>query len=408
MDWSDTLGDCFPDATMHEAWKPVTLKQLLTDTAGVLANFPIEVRRQTPKPGPERTAARRAAVLDVIAQKPIHTPGEKYAYSNVGYTIVGAMAEQVTGLNWEELVNREVFEPLALAGAGFGPPKSSVELLEQPRGHRTLFGGKAAVDDQADNTPIMGPAATVHMTLEDLCTFGNAHLRGQLGEGADGSLLSTETWQQLHLPALKRYACGWVKKEPTYDVPYVTYWHNGSNTMWYALVVFMMWYALVVFIPEKNMVVAVGSNDGDWKQAEASAWKIVNASAIHFQAEGDLESRKSLPTEAFPKKSPFAAVRWQEAQPEVQVEGQWYKLLSLNDVPATEIVTFSKETYESKWQKRFEEDLIELLTRMGHSVDDSVKLKVQSSESAEARTLENVPMTRANRNAIKERSMARE
>src|SRR5690606_7475590 len=98
-----------------------------------------------------------------------HPPGEKHAYSNVGYTIAGAMAEKVTGVSWEDLVRREVFEPLRLAGSGFGPPASSDETLEQPRGHRpVLLRWKVAVDDKADNTPIMGPAGTVHMTLTDL------------------------------------------------------------------------------------------------------------------------------------------------------------------------------------------------------------------------------------------------
>ncbi len=34
MQWSDSLGECFPDSSMHEDWKPVTLKQLLTHTSG--------------------------------------------------------------------------------------------------------------------------------------------------------------------------------------------------------------------------------------------------------------------------------------------------------------------------------------------------------------------------------------
>ena len=55
-----------------------------------------------------------------------------------------------------------------------------------------------------------------------------------------------------------------ARKSPTR-----VYWHNGSNTMWYAL---------VVFIPEKNMVVAVTSNDGDIEKAEAAAWEIVKTS----------------------------------------------------------------------------------------------------------------------------------
>jgi hypothetical protein len=85
-----------------------------------------------------------------------------------------------------------------------------------------------------------------------------------------------------------------VVKQPTNEIPYTVYWHNGSNTMWYAL---------VVFIPGKNMVVAVTSNDGDIKQAESAAWRIVNACANQFNVEGDAARRKSLPpSEAFPKK----------------------------------------------------------------------------------------------------------
>lgn len=263
MDWSDTVGDVLPEAAIHEDWKRVPLWRLLTDTAGAPRNFAEEVRRNRPPLGPESTRARREAVLDVIADEPAYPPGEKYAYSNVGHAIAAAMAEKVTGANWEDLVEREVFEPLELASAGFGPPQSSDETLEQPRGHRVRRGKRVPVDDDADNTSIMGPAGMVHMSLQDLCMYATEHLRGELGEGR---LLSAETYKLLHKPELNRYAYGWIKKEPTAELPHTSYWHNGSNTMWYAL---------VVFIPEKNMVIAVTSNDGDIENAEAAAWEVV-------------------------------------------------------------------------------------------------------------------------------------
>jgi CubicO group peptidase (beta-lactamase class C family) len=266
MKWSDTVGEVFPEASVHEDWKPVTLKQLLTDTAGATKNFSIEVRRQWPPLGPERTQARREAVLNVMASTPESPPGEKFAYSNVGYVIAGAMAEKVTGATWEDLVKREVFEPLKLTESGFGPPKSGDKTLEQPRGHLKVLGGKVPEDDKADNTPIMGPSGNIHMTLRDLCTFANEHLRGELGEG---KLLSTETYKLLHIPELSHYAYGWSRKEASDEIPYTVYWHNGSNTLWYAL---------VVFIPDKKMVVAVTSNDGDIEKAQAAAWEIVKAS----------------------------------------------------------------------------------------------------------------------------------
>lgn len=284
MKWTDTVGERFPDAAIHADWKPVTLQQLLTHTAGAPANFSMGVRLKVPALGPECTEERRKAVLEVLAEKPVHPPGTKHAYSNVGYTIVGALAERVTGVSWENLVKREVFEPLKLTEAGFGPPKSPSETLPQPRGHRTMLGWKTSVMDNEDNTPIIGPAGTVHMTLGNLSTYAMEHLRGELGTG---KLLATETFQHLHKPVLHNYACGWVVRQPTSDIPHTVYWHNGSNTMWYAL---------VVFIPTKNMVVAVASNDGDIKQAESAAWKIVNACANQFNVEGDDARRKALPT----------------------------------------------------------------------------------------------------------------
>ena len=282
MKWTDTIGERFPDESIHADWKPVTLQQLLTHTSGAPANFSMGVRLKKPALGPECTRERRKAVMEVIAVKPDHPPGEKFAYSNVDFTIAGAMAEKATGLSWEDLVKREVFEPLELKDAGFGPPKSPSRTLDQPRGHRGTFGWKASVGDDEDNTPIMGPAGTVHMTLANLCSYAAEHLRGELGVG---KLLTSETCKRLHTPQLRDYACGWVVKQPTQEIPYTVYWHNGSNTMWYAL---------VVFIPGKNMAVAVTSNDGDIKAAESAAWKIVNASANQFNTEGDGARRESL------------------------------------------------------------------------------------------------------------------
>jgi len=109
----------------------------------------------------------------------------------------------------------------------------------------------------------------------------------------------------------------------------------------------------------------------------------------------------------YPRLSPFAAVRWQESQPEVKVGEQWYKLVSLDDVPAADIVAFSRETYANRWQKRFEEDLVELLSRMGHPPQNTVKLVVRSLTTSETQVLEGIPMTEANRQAIKAAAQAR-
>jgi hypothetical protein len=294
-------------------------------------------------------------------------------------------------------VKHEVFEPLELTGAGFGPPKSPSKTLDQPRGHRLVpLVGKTSVDDQTDNTLIIGPSGAVHMTLDNLCKYAAEHLRGEQGAG---KLLAAESYKRLHTPELQHYACGWVVKEPSYEIPYKTYWHNGSNTMWYAL---------VVFIPGKNMVVAVTSNDGDIAGAESAAWKVVETWANRYHVEGDAAVRKSLSFNSFPKKSPFAAVRWRDFEPEVQVGKEWFQLVSLDGLAAGDIAAFCRRTYKDRWQVRFEEDLVEVLFRMGHEPMDAVRVVVRPIGSSETRTLEHVAMTEANRQAIKAAALARQ
>ena len=396
MNWTDTPEAVFPKATIHETWKSVTVRQLLTHTAGAPANFSLGVRRNRLPLGPDCTNARRQAVLDVIANPNAGRPGEKYAYSNVGVTIAGAMAESATGKTWEDLVEREVFAPLKLTGAGFGPPQSPEATLDQPQGHRTFLRSKVAVGDDADNTPIMGPAATIHMTLNDLCTYATEHLRGEQGRG---KLLSEDTYKLLHRPELKSYACGWIRNTLGGEGDSSRlFWHNGTNTMWYAL---------VAFVPKENLVVAVTSNDDDWKKAESAAWRVVKANLP-----GDLAGSDFLQNDVFPKKSPFAAMRWSETQhdkdfPEVRLGDQWFKLVSLDGLQVEEIVAFSKNSNGDKWRKRIEEDLVELLMRMGHAPQDEVTLVVQSLASGKKIVLDDVPMTEANRWAIKASADAR-
>jgi hypothetical protein len=51
-------------------------------------------------------------------------------------------------------------------------------------------------------------------------------------------------------------------------------------------------------------------------------------------------------------------------------------------------------------RKRFAEDLVEILTRMGHEPKNTVRRVVLPLGSRETRTLENVPIMEANRRAI--------
>jgi hypothetical protein len=100
------------------------------------------------------------------------------------------------------------------------------------------------------------------------------------------------------------------------------------------------------------------------------------------------------------KRAPYTGVRWEGDTPVVKIGEEWFKLVSLDGRPLSDIVAFSRRTYGNKWRKRFAEDLVEVLIGMGHVPKDTVRLVVMPLGSQETRTLEDVPITRANRQAI--------
>jgi hypothetical protein len=114
------------------------------------------------------------------------------------------------------------------------------------------------------------------------------------------------------------------------------------------------------------------------------------------------------PEAKYPRRAPFTGVRWERNEPVVKIGKEWFQLVSLDGIAAGDIVAFSQRTYWLRWQKRFEEDLVEVLTRMGHEPGDSVRLVVRPLGSSTTRTLEDVPMTEANRRTIYKAARARE
>ncbi len=122
-----------------------------------------------------------------------------------------------------------------------------------------------------------------------------------------------------------------------------------------------------------------------------------NRRAIHLALIG---KTAQMTGQGFPRLSPFQAVHWQGQTPQVRVDGTWYKLLAFNDLSADQLVALCKSMDSDRWQKRFEEDLIEVLQRGGYQPGTTATLKVQELTTGEQKVLKNVPMTEANRRAI--------
>jgi hypothetical protein len=99
------------------------------------------------------------------------------------------------------------------------------------------------------------------------------------------------------------------------------------------------------------------------------------------------------------QRSPFTAVRWKDTTPEVQLGGTWYELRQLDEQPTAQLVSFAQKTYGKIWQKRLDEDLDDVLNKMGHPAGDTVTLRLRMLDAQTEIQLK-VPMTHENRQAV--------
>ncbi len=238
--WETTIGEVLGDAApeMDAGHRDTTLAMLLHHTSGITANIDWFA-------APED---RVACVTEILAKPPEGERGE-YAYSNAGYVVAGAMMEVVTGKRWEDLMGERLFAPLGMTSTGFGAPTKP----GSPWGHESGFLGwspKNPAARNADNAPVLGPAGTVHTTLEDYARFVAAHLKGAQGQGG---VVSAETFKMLHAPLPGGdYGMGWIITERDWAGGRALT-HGGSNTLWFATV----WLA-----PEKDMAFFAVTNAG--------------------------------------------------------------------------------------------------------------------------------------------------
>lgn len=237
LTWDTKITDVFPEYAdqIHDEYRPVTISHLLSHYAGVPAN----VAWRELGADDSVSQQRQAMVRQVFFQKPDQPPGRTYLYSNVGFVAAGAMLEKVTGETWENLIASRLFEPLGMKAAGFGPP-SIDGAIDQPWGHIEKLNQQLPV--QIDNAAVLGPAGTVHLTLDDWGRFAALHL-GTFRQKK--SLLKPETLEHLHAPLQQfdtqlvqqadPYGFGWNTTDRAWGTGKVLM-HTGSNNTWYATI----------------------------------------------------------------------------------------------------------------------------------------------------------------------------
>ncbi|RLV01401.1 serine hydrolase [Streptomyces griseocarneus] len=169
-----------------------TVAQLLSHTSGLAA----EAR------GPwwERTdGALRPELTDLFGERPQrHAAGRLYHYSNPGYALLGALVERLRGEPWEEVLRRELLEPLGMDRTTPAPAAPYAE------GWAVHPWADALLPEPMVDTGRMAPAGQLWSTAADLCRFAAFLMDG------DERVLGAEAVARMRVPASGPQDPGWT------------------------------------------------------------------------------------------------------------------------------------------------------------------------------------------------------
>ncbi len=181
---------------LRKAKKPITVRQVLSHTSGL--PFASRVERPTLDMLPLREAVRSYAMTPLIAE-----PGTKYQYSNAGINTAGRIIEVVSGMPYEEFLDKRLFGPAGMKDTTFWP--SEEQLTRLAKSYKPNA-GKNDLDEMpisqlkyplSDRKRQPMPAGGLFSTAGDVARFCQMVLNGGIGMANGQRILSEEAVKQM-------------------------------------------------------------------------------------------------------------------------------------------------------------------------------------------------------------------
>ena len=204
------LVDPAKDLTSRPATRPITVRNLLTHTAGLGYNIitkgplldeynrlginpaavsaSMEPNMRAVRPTSLEDFANRVATLPLIAE-----PGAKWSYS-IGLDVLGRVIEVASGMPFDSFVNTRIFQPLGMTSSYWTVPADKARLLAT--NYAQLGNSRAPLDPGATSVWLQPPSfpyggAGLVMSARDYDRFLHMLLNGGTLDGA--RILKPET-----------------------------------------------------------------------------------------------------------------------------------------------------------------------------------------------------------------------
>ncbi|MEU7644266.1 serine hydrolase domain-containing protein [Streptomyces huasconensis] len=189
LDLRDPLEKHLPGTGAGEA----TIADLLAHTGGLAAETPGEWWERTP-------GTTRPSLADVLGEQPYRHPvGRRFHYSNPGYTLLGSLVEAVRGAPWEDVLRREVLEPLELNRTSAQPQ------APHAGGWAVHPWADVMMPEPVEDLGLMAPAGQLWSTVADLARFACFLAQG------DERVLGAESVREMRTPSAPSQPESWER-----------------------------------------------------------------------------------------------------------------------------------------------------------------------------------------------------
>lgn len=247
---SDPLSKYFNNLPTDK--QNITINQLLSHTAGFLDALGRDFTK----------ISEKDFFHQLFKSKLLSKPGEKYAYSNTGYSILGRIIELVSNQPYETFVNKHLFKPAGMSQTGYLLPKWDTKQISRGYNRGILDSGSPILrykKDKEVNWHLKGNGG-INSTQNDMLLWYKAL--------KSGKIISKDSYKKLTAPYISNekemsgYRYGWGVKN--YKDSTLRLTHNGSNGSFA--------HSLIWF-PEKDIQIVYATNANSSK-VEFIAYRI--------------------------------------------------------------------------------------------------------------------------------------
>ena len=158
---TDSVNAYFPDFP----YKNITIRNLLNHTSGLPKYFWVAEHEWKENKPP--TNKDLMEVLPISKAQRFFKPGRNFDYSNTGYFVLASIIEKVTGISFNQYLQKNIFEPLNMRNSYVYSYQNDTIRKNQLKGYRLYRGWKHIKIGNTVNDAIVGDK-NVYSTLEDL------------------------------------------------------------------------------------------------------------------------------------------------------------------------------------------------------------------------------------------------